>query len=30
LVLSVLKNKEALFLWITDSRAQVGKKKNIT
>jgi hypothetical protein len=30
LVLSVLKNKEALFLWIADSRARVGKKKNIT
>jgi hypothetical protein len=29
LALSVLKNKQALFAWVADPRAQVGKKKGI-
>jgi hypothetical protein len=29
LVQSVLKNKQALFAWVVDERAQVGKKKGI-
>jgi hypothetical protein len=29
LILSVLKNKQALFSWVSDSQAQVGKKKGI-
>jgi hypothetical protein len=29
LVQSVLKNKQALFAWVADERAQIGKKKGI-
>jgi hypothetical protein len=30
LIRSVLKNKQALFAWVADSRAQVGKRKGNT